>query len=53
MVIVINVILNLSNIIWLLDGKYIVFIMSVDVKEKLLDIKMFKKFDGVKWFFSF
>ena len=44
-----NVTSNPSNITWSPDGKHIAFTMSVDAKEKPLDIKMPKKPDGAKW----
>jgi len=51
--IVTNVTSNPSNITWSPDGKHIAFTMSVDAKEKPLDIKMPKKPDGAKWSPSF
>ena len=48
-----NVTSNPSNITWSPDGKHITFTMSVDAKEKPLDIKMPKKPDGAKWSPSF
>ena len=44
-----NVTSSPSNITWSPDGKYIAFTMSVDAKEKPLDVKMPKKPDGAKW----
>lgn len=48
-----NVTSNPSNITWSPDGKHITFTMSVDAKEKPLDVKMPKKPDGAKWSPSF
>ena len=48
-----NVTSNPRNITWSPDGKHIAFTMSVDAKEKPLDIKMPKKPDGAKWSPSF
>ena len=48
-----NVTSSPSNITWSPDGKHIAFTMSVDAKEKPLDIKMPKKPDGAKWSPSF
>ncbi|WP_334036595.1 S9 family peptidase [Alteromonas macleodii] len=48
-----NVSSNPSNITWSPDGKHIAFTMSVDAKEKPLDVKMPKKPDGAKWSPSF
>ena len=44
-----NVTSSPSNITWSPDGKYIAFTMSVDAKEKPLDVKMPKKPEGAKW----
>ncbi|GFD67366.1 S9 family peptidase [Alteromonas sp. KUL106] len=44
-----NVTASPNNITWSPDGKYIAFTMSVDAKEKPLDVKMPKKPDGAKW----
>ena len=48
-----NVTSNPSNITWSPDGQHIAFTMSVDAKEKPLDVKMPKKPDGAKWAPSF
>ena len=48
-----NVTSSPSNITWSPDGKYIAFTMSVDAKEKPLDVKMPKKPEGAKWSPSF
>jgi len=44
-----NVTSSPSNITWSPDGKYIAFTMSVDAKEKPLNVKMPKKPEGAKW----
>lgn len=44
-----NVTSSPSNITWSPDGKSIAFTMSVDAKEKPLDVKMPKKPKGAKW----
>ncbi|MBJ2128005.1 S9 family peptidase [Alteromonas sp. IB21] len=48
-----NVTSSPSNITWSPDGKHIAFTMSVDAKEKPLDVKMPKKPEGAKWSPSF
>lgn len=48
-----NVTSNPNNITWSPDGKHIAFTMSVDAKEKPLDVKMPKKPNGAKWSPSF
>lgn len=41
----------LGNVVWLLDSKYLVFMLFMLVLEKLLFIGMFVKFVKVEWVF--